>query len=288
VEKLKSISTSAKAALIALAIAVVSDIVIVVAGRFEEGRQRPISSSHVTALRLSSEANKKEAKAEDAGTSVTVREDALARLRAQMSVNRPSLIERARLRIEQIHWRLFQRLRNLPLNEIDALKDIMATTEVDRSRLALPIKGNESPTEVNQRLGQITELGVESDAQILGLLGNEDYQQYAAYQQSFAYRDTIEQITNFMRSKGAPVSAEQQDSMLDAYSTAIRNAAQIGRTDASASSIAAMDAGQRQALRTIQLDRFDEYLAAELSKVLEPEALSQFMAAELAQESSPQ
>ena len=180
-----------------------------------------------------------------------------------------------------------RRLRNVSPVDIEALKDVLAADEYDRVLLASSFREKETPEELAQGLAQMNEMNVQRAARIRSLLGDDGYETYAAYSQSFAYQDAIDQITNIMRARGTTVSAGQQDSILDAYSRAIRNASQANAADSSNINIAAMDDTQRQLLRSTQLTRFDEYLATELSKVLDPDSLKQFMTAEYEQESSP-
>lgn len=214
-------------------------------------------------------------------------EDIFSIQRRRMLLDRTKYVQQARLRVEGRQGKLFQRLKDIPAETLSQLKDLMAAEEVDLALIALPQKKNETREEEQTRIAQMAALNTKNAAAIQVLLGAEDYAKYTAYQQSLAYESTVDEITNIMRARGANVSGEQQDAILDAYANAIRNAAAISANEASPETLASMTDLQRLNLKNAQLARFDENLSVELAQVMSPNALQRFMAAEFEHEVEP-
>ena len=191
----------------------------------------------------------------------------------------------ARAHVEQTKGRLFQRLKKNPPEKLDRLKTLLAETELATNVAALPSRVDPSAAEVRQINDTVTRIQAEGDSRVKALLGPDDYANYAAYQKSETYRDTIEQVTNIMRSRGAAITDDQQEAVLDAYAEAMYAAAQDSAGDSTAADYATMTDAQRQALRLRQLARFDQYLADKAAGVLDPANFKLFMESQYVQES---
>jgi len=199
---------------------------------------------------------------------------------------RDANLQQARLQIEITKSHLFQRLRNLPAERLEQLKTLLAETQLNAALAALPTHADLSPGEMNQIAQTLKGIQTESDSQVRDLLGAEDFAIYEGYQYSEPFRGTIEQVTNIMRARGAVVSADSQESILDAYASAMNAAAQDSGNDGTFVNWGSMTPDQQSAVRVQQLERFDAYLATKMAKVLEPEDYKIFMEAQLAQENS--
>jgi hypothetical protein len=207
-------------------------------------------------------------------------------LSSPLMLPRAILIVQARSHIERQRGRLFQKLHSLPAGKLETLKELMADKEADLNLAFLPGRENETPEEIQQRFARARLLAATDDANIRNLLGEEDYGKYTAFQQSFAYQGTVEEIANVMRAEGNALEDGQQDAILEAYARAISTAAQSSGDEVSTEAIATMTDDQRRNLRDAQLARFDRYLAEELANAVDPETFRKFMAAEYKQETA--
>jgi hypothetical protein len=195
-------------------------------------------------------------------------------------------LQRVRLQIEITKSHLFQRLRNLPPEKLEQLKTLLAETQLKATIAAVPTHADLSPDEANQMALSLKSIHANSDDQVRDLLGADDYGIYEGYQYSEPYRGTIEQVTNIMRARGGVVSADSQESILDAYASAMNSAARDSGNDGSFANWGSMTSDQQSAVRAQQFERFDNYLSTAMAKVLVPADYKLFMEAQLTQENS--
>lgn len=196
---------------------------------------------------------------------------------------RAAKVKEARARLELEDGRLFQRMKNLTPAQLDAIKDILASMKVDSMVALTPRSSDESAEAVAHRLSQFTELDDMAEKQIAAAAGVDAGREYRAYRDSLAYRGTVEEIANGMRSRGLTIDDAEQEKILDAYTQALTEATRLNVSNNARRSHTATDA----AARAQSLDTFDQQLAVNLSHILPPNKLSAFMDAQLAQENTP-
>jgi len=214
--------------------------------------------------------------------------DPLAELKRRLDDprQRNANLLRAKLNVEQTHGRLFQRLRNLPPETLDRLKDILAETQLAMERGALPDRipvDDGAAKAASENLGRIAKDG---DDQVHALLGDDGYAQYSLSRQTEPYRESIDQVTNIMRARGAAVTEDMQERVLDGYTRALVAAAKISASDTTPESFRTLSESARQELRLKQQLRFDEILASTMSGILSPTEYKLFMESQFAQDRS--
>ncbi|HEY8993490.1 MAG TPA: hypothetical protein VIM71_02295 [Lacunisphaera sp.] len=214
--------------------------------------------------------------------------DPLAELKRRLDDprQREANLLRAKLNIEQTHGRIFQRLRNLPPEILDRLKLVLAENQLAMERGALPDRfpvDDSAAEAANENLSRIAK---EGDEQVRALLGDEGYAQYSLSRQAEPYRESIEQVTNIMRARGAEVTEDMQERILDSYTRALVAAAKISANDMTPAAFRALSESARQELRLKQQLRFDEILASTMSATLSPTEYTLFMDAQFAQDQS--
>lgn len=193
---------------------------------------------------------------------------------------------RAKLNVEQTCGRLFQRLRNLPPEVLDRLKTALAEKQLAMERGSLPDHMPVDDAEANAGKEKLDRIQAAADGQIQAILGDDAYEQYNFFQQSEPYRESIEQVTSMMRSRGGDVSDDMQEKILAGYTSALVAAAKVSANDTTPEAFQTLSDSARQELRAKQQSRFDETLASTMSKILSPAEYKLFMDSELAQGAS--
>jgi hypothetical protein len=212
----------------------------------------------------------------------------LAQLRADLinPQSRANHLQRARLQVEIKNGRLFQRLAKLEPEKLEKLKTILAEQDVNQRLAALPTDaklGSDQTVQIPQRLEAAR---VAADDSVKNLLSADDYARYAAYTDSQAYVETVDQIANVMRSRGVAVGDEQQQAILDAYGSAMKQLGNAIATESNPGNGQPAQASASGDQRLRDMTRFDQHLADAMSKALPHDLFKQFMDAQYAQENA--
>jgi hypothetical protein len=198
--------------------------------------------------------------------------DQIARLRDP--AQRQRLVDQAKIRIATSRGALFQMLRRLPLEKLDLLSGILAASELDTRTAMLELHAaNPSPSgrEVESILSAEN---AARDANVRGILDDDQYAQYMSYWESEPYSQSIGQIADVMRAQGSSVSPDLQQQMLITYASVEKLFQQVGPSS--------IETGNNltSPLPSNDPDAFDQHLADAMSKILSPEDFKVFMDAQ--------
>ena len=223
---------------------------------------------------------------EDQNAPILQQNDPLAELKRRLDDhrNREANLHRAKLNIEQTYGRLFQRLRNLPPETLDRLKTVLAENQLTMERGLLPDRFPADETAAKAAHDNLERIRKEGDEQVRAVLGDEGYAQYDLSRKAEPYRQSSEQVANIMRARGANVTEDMQERILDGYTRALVAAAEISAKDTTPEAFQALSDSARQELRSKQQARFDETLASTMSQILGPEEYKLFMESQFAQD----
>jgi hypothetical protein len=188
------------------------------------------------------------------------------------------------LNLEQTYGRFFQRLRNLPPEVLEQLKTALAERQLAMERGSLPDHLPVDDAEAKAGKERLDRIQQQADDQMRAAFGEEVYAQYAYFQQSEPLRGSMEQVTNMMRSRGVNVTDAMEEEILAGYTNALAATAKIAAKDTTPGAFQAMSDAARQDLKLKQQSRFDETLAATMSKILSPADFKLFMESEFAQD----
>jgi hypothetical protein len=223
----------------------------------------------------------------DAGKpSLSAKLQKLDKIRADLTnpQSRAIRLQRARIQVEMKYARLFRRLTDLEPEKVEKLKTILVEQDLNQMIASLPTDSelvSDQPTQVSQRLEANRSA---SDEQIKNLVGSDDYASYTTYMDSRAYEQTVGQIVNIIQSRGVAVGDEQQQAILDAYGSAMKQLGQAISAESNQENGPPYQAPAGDSQRAGDLGRFDQQLADTMSKALPPGLFKQFMDAQYAQE----
>ncbi len=192
----------------------------------------------------------------------------------------------AGLKIEQHYGRLFPQMRSLTPDQLDALKEALATDDLAMMQLYLPRSASESLEEQKARTAEVESLKQRQLDRLETMLGEDNFARLVEYDRSFAYRPMIESITNGMRSNGVAVDETTQETMLRVYADVFARVSAAANKESQALDLSTLPPEQKQVLRSRQMERFDSQLADAMGKTLDPSAFRAFMDAELKMQES--
>jgi hypothetical protein len=192
---------------------------------------------------------------------------------------RSARFNEAMLRVEVRYGRFFQRLKDWSPERIESLKRQFANGELALMSAALPTDSRASEAERKLASDAVLQTIHENEAELQSTLGEDDYAKLELFENNEASRQSVASIANAMRSKGMEIGGDLEESMLSAYSNAIREAA----GNASSANPNLLTAEQGAELKREQTKAFGVQLLKNISGVLNDQQVTVFMETELEQ-----
>jgi hypothetical protein len=122
----------------------------------------------------------------------------------------------------------------------------------------------------------------ENSAALRDFMGDSDYAKLDAFEHNEPYREMVSGITNSMRANGVGINGDLEESILDAYGTAIRSAAE----EASKAVLTGLNDVQIGQLHDEQMHSFHIALLRRMGAILNERQLNVFMQSQLEQQES--
>ena len=212
---------------------------------------------------------------------------------------RRAFLVNAMAQLEQSKAPLFEAVSKAAPDKLAALKSLLAETMLSMHLAHLSDQA-EGGNDLSAGKGLLlVQTRAEGELQIQALLGEAGYAQYLAYQQAEPYRPIVQRLVKAMREKGSAITADQEQALLDGYMAALVTATEDSVKEADPKVYAGLSATERRALGVVELctvapliggpqrQRFESYLAAAVSEILNPDDFKRFQQVRAEPEARP-